>query len=77
DNKRLNRKNWKMIKQSLCQEVVTQDLFVVDGFYNHDERYNIAVRLITTQASAAYFFKIKSKTPSEKELQSFEPQWVI
>ncbi|AEB27478.1 Phosphoenolpyruvate carboxykinase ATP [Francisella cf. novicida Fx1] len=77
DNKRLKRKNWKLIRQRLYQEVATKDLFVVDGFYNHDERYTIAVRLITTQASAAYFFKLISITPSEKELQSFEPQWVI
>ncbi|MDE4963821.1 phosphoenolpyruvate carboxykinase (ATP), partial [Francisella tularensis] len=32
---------------------------------------------ITTQASAAYFIKLISITPSEKELQSFEPQLVI
>ncbi|MDE4982444.1 phosphoenolpyruvate carboxykinase (ATP), partial [Francisella tularensis subsp. holarctica] len=32
DNKRLKRKNWNLIKHRLGQEVVTKDLFVVDGF---------------------------------------------
>ncbi|MDE5006946.1 phosphoenolpyruvate carboxykinase (ATP), partial [Francisella tularensis subsp. holarctica] len=60
DNKRFKRKNWKLIKQRLCQEVVKKDLFVVDGFYNHDERYSMAVSLITTPDSAAAFCKLIS-----------------
>lgn len=77
DNKRLKRSSWEQIKQKLCVDVCKKELFAVDGFYNHDEKNRIAVRLITTQASAAYFFKLISITPSEEELEAFNPQWVI
>ncbi|QIW10653.1 phosphoenolpyruvate carboxykinase (ATP) [Francisella sp. LA112445] len=75
DNKRLKRKSWKLIKQKLCQDVSQRDLFVVDGFYNHDDKRKVAVRLITTQASAAYFFKLV--TISDNNLGHFDPQWVV
>lgn len=77
DNKRLKRSDWKLIKQQLCKDVSQNDIFVVDGFYNHDDKHRLAVRLITTQASAAYFFKLTTISPTTKELQSFEPQWVM
>ncbi|MEY8703206.1 phosphoenolpyruvate carboxykinase (ATP) [Francisella philomiragia] len=77
DNKRLKRKYWKVIKQKFHQDASTKDIFVIDGFYNHDEKNSIAVRLITTQASAAYFFKLISIMPNQKQLEDFEPQWVI
>ncbi|AIT09181.1 phosphoenolpyruvate carboxykinase [Candidatus Francisella endociliophora] len=77
DNKRLKRSSWKQIKQKLCQNVSVKDLFVVDGYYNHDEKYKIAVRLITTQASAAYFFKLISIAPTQEEQEKFDPQWVM
>ena len=76
DNKKLKRKNWKLIKQKLCKDVSQRDLFVVDGFYNHDEKNRIAVRLITTEASAAYFFKLVT-IPNNCEQNKFEPQWVM
>ncbi|QLE79688.1 phosphoenolpyruvate carboxykinase (ATP) [Francisella sp. Scap27] len=77
DNKRLARSNWKLIKQQLCKDVSQKNLFVVDGFYNHDDKHRLAVRLITTQASAAYFFKLTTISPTVKELEGFEPQWVM
>lgn len=77
DNKKLKRKNWKLIKQKLCKDVSQKDLFVVDGYYNHDEKNRIAVRLITTEASAAYFFKLVTISCSNDSEQKFEPQWVV
>ena len=77
DNKKLKRSAWKQIKQQVCEEVSERDLFVVDGYYNHDGKYRIAVRLITTQASAAYFFKLISIAPSLEEQKRFDPQWVV
>ncbi|AJC49219.1 phosphoenolpyruvate carboxykinase (ATP) [Allofrancisella guangzhouensis] len=77
DNKRLKRKDWKVIKQKLCDDISNKDIFVTDGFYNHDEKYRIAVRLITTQASAAYFFRLICIRPTVKELEGFKPQWVM
>lgn len=77
DNKKLKRSNWKLIKQNVCKDIESKNLFVIDGFYNHDKKYAIAVRLITTQASAAYFFKLMSIAPSQEELAEFNPQWTM
>ncbi|MGQ4002436.1 phosphoenolpyruvate carboxykinase (ATP) [Francisellaceae bacterium CB299] len=77
DNKRLKRSNWKQIKQTVCKDIEKKELFVVDGFYNHDSKHRLAVKLITTEASAAYFFKLISITPTAKELDEFKPQWTM
>lgn len=77
DNKRLKRTDWKQIKQKLCSDVSQKDLFVVDGFYNHDDKNRISVRLITSQASAAYFFKLISIEPKGNKIENFDPQWVM
>ncbi|ASG68406.1 phosphoenolpyruvate carboxykinase [Francisella halioticida] len=77
DNKKIKRKNWKLVKQKLCKDVLERDLFIVDGFYNHDEKNRIAVRLITTEASAAYFFRLVTIFSDNCEQNKFEPQWVV
>lgn len=77
DNKRLKRNSWKLIKQNVCRDIKQENLFVIDGFYNHDNKHNLAVKLITTQASAAYFFKLISITPTPEELAEFKPQWTM
>ena len=77
DNKKIKRSNWKLIKQSVYKDIEKKELFVVDGFYNHDSRHSLAVKLITTEASAAYFFKLISITPTVEELAEFKPQWTM
>lgn len=77
DNKKLQRSAWSDIRQQVCDDVSTKDLYVVDGYYNHDDKFKIAVRLITTQASAAYFFRLISIPLNQNDEQNFNPQWVI
>ena len=77
DNKKLKRSNWKLIKQTVCKDIEQKELFVVDGFYNHDSKHRLAVKLITTEASAAYFFKLISIAPTAEELVNFKPQWTM
>jgi len=77
DNKKLKRSVWKLIKQNVCKDIEQKELFVVDGFYNHDHKHRLAVKLITTEASAAYFFKLISIAPTAEELVKFKPQWTM
>ncbi len=77
DNKRLKRIHWNLIKKAVCKDIVKKELFVVDGFYNHDTKHRLAVKLITTEASAAYFFRLISIAPTEEELVEFKPQWTM
>ena len=77
DNKKLKRSDWKLIKQAVCKDIEQKELFVVDGFYNHDSKHRLAVKLITTEASAAYFFKLISIAPTVEELVKFKPQWTM
>ena len=77
DNKKLKRNDWQLIKQGVCKDIEQKELFVVDGFYSHDSKNRLAVKLITTEASAAYFFKLISIAPTAKELVEFKPQWTM
>ena len=77
DNKGLSTMTWKTLKQLMYNDVKHKSMFVVDGLYNYDEKNSISFRLITTEAAAAYFFKLISITPVYSEEQEFKPQWVI
>ena len=77
DNKKLSNSGWSDIKKCLFSHVENNDLFVVDGFYNHVEKNKIAVRLITTEPAAAYFFNMIVVKPNETEIDSFDPQWTL
>ena len=77
DNKKLSNNGWDDIKKCLFSSVENKDLFVIDGFYNHVEKHKMAVRLITTETAAAYFFKMIVVKPNKTEIDSFNPQWTL
>ena len=54
-----------------------EQLYVVDAFAGWDEKYRIKVRIITTRAYHALFMQNMLVLPSDEELASFVPEFVI
>ena len=52
-------------------------VFVLDGYAGWDPDYRIKVRVICARAYHALFMHNMLIRPSEEELESFEPDWVI
>ena len=54
-----------------------EQLYVVDAFAGWDEKYRIKVRIITTRAYHALFMQNMLVLPTDEELSSFLPEFVI
>ncbi len=52
-------------------------IFVVDAFAGWDPKYRINVRIICTRAYHALFMQNMLIMPTEEELETFEPEYVI
>lgn len=54
-----------------------EQLYVMDAFAGWDEKYRIKVRIITTRAYHALFMQNMLVLPTDEELASFVPEFVI
>ena len=76
-NKPLDNISWRKLKDFTCKNLVKNDVYVVDGFFNADPKNKVAIRLVTDVVWIAYFFKILSITPTKQEEINFKPIWSI
>ena len=77
DNKPLSEDNWKNLKKVVTDQLSGQRLFVVDTFCGANKDTRLAVRFIVEVAWQAHFVKNMFIRPSEEELASFEPDFVV
>jgi len=77
DNKPISTEVWASLKEIAKNELCNKKLFVVDAFCgaNADTRMN--VRFIVEVAWQAHFIKNMFICPTEEELATFEPDFVV
>lgn len=77
DNKPINNDVWKKMYNIGTKELSNHRLFVVDGYAGANENTRLKVRFIVEVAWQAHFVKNMFIRPSEEELESFEPDFVV
>ena len=77
DNHPMSESTWATVKDLAMKELSNKKLYVVDAFCgaNADTRMN--VRFIVEVAWQAHFIKNMFIVPSEEELKTFEPDFVV
>ncbi|MDR0976931.1 MAG: phosphoenolpyruvate carboxykinase (ATP) [Prevotellaceae bacterium] len=78
DNKPVDTKCWKAVKELATQELSNKRLFVVDAFCGANPASRLKLRFIMEVAWQAHFVKNMFIAPSEAELANFgEPDFII
>ncbi len=68
---------WAELKGLVTTQLSSKRLFVVDTFCGANDDTRLKVRFITEVAWQAHFVKNMFIRPSEQELESFEPDFVV
>ncbi len=77
DNKPLSEESWAVLKNIAKEELSGKRLFVVDCFCGANKDTRMSVRFIMEVAWQAHFVKNMFIQPSEEELASFEPNFIV
>jgi phosphoenolpyruvate carboxykinase (ATP) len=77
DNHPMSEDVWAKVKEIAIKELSNKQLYVVDAFCGANEATRLAVRFIVEVAWQAHFIKNMFIQPTEAELASFEPNFVI
>ncbi|MCG3846520.1 phosphoenolpyruvate carboxykinase (ATP) [Photobacterium damselae] len=77
DNKALGQEAWNDLKALVTDQLSGKRLFVVDGYCGANPDTRLCIRVITEVAWQAHFVKNMFIRPTEAELESFEPDFVI
>jgi phosphoenolpyruvate carboxykinase (ATP) len=77
DNKAISQDVWSDLKTLVTQQLSTKRLFVVDTYCGANANTRLKVRFITEVAWQAHFVKNMFIRPSEAELATYEPDFVV
>ena len=77
DNHPLSEENWAKLKKLAQEELSGKRLFVMDAFCGANKDTRMAIRFIMEVAWQAHFVKNMFIQPTEEELASFEPDFVV
>ncbi|PSW63845.1 phosphoenolpyruvate carboxykinase (ATP) [Photobacterium leiognathi subsp. mandapamensis] len=77
DNKALSQDAWNDLKSLVTTQLSNKRLFVVDGYCGANPDTRLCIRVITEVAWQAHFVKNMFIRPTEAELDTFEPDFVI
>jgi phosphoenolpyruvate carboxykinase (ATP) len=77
DNKPVTEGTWKVLKDLAAKELSNKKLFVVDGYCGANAATCLKVRFIMEVAWQAHFVTNMFIRPSEEELASFEPDFIV
>ncbi|OLQ86062.1 phosphoenolpyruvate carboxykinase (ATP) [Vibrio panuliri] len=77
DNKPINQAVWNDLKQLVTSQLSGKRLFVIDGYCGANPDTRLSIRVITEVAWQAHFVKNMFIRPTEEELASFEPDFVV
>ena len=77
DNHPMTEQVWATVKDLAVRELSGKKLYVVDAFCGANPDTRMAVRFIVEVAWQAHFIKNMFIVPSEEELASFEPDFVV
>ncbi|MEZ8825361.1 phosphoenolpyruvate carboxykinase (ATP) [Vibrio amylolyticus] len=77
DNKAIDQAVWNDLKQLVTNQLSGKRLFVIDGYCGANPDTRLSIRVITEVAWQAHFVKNMFIRPTEEELTSFEPDFVV
>lgn len=77
DNKPASKETWAACKKLAVEQLSNKRLFVVDAFCGANEDTRMAVRFVMEIAWQAHFVTNMFIMPSEEELKTFEPDFVV
>ena len=77
DNQAITPKIWESLYQITTQQLTSKTLYVVDAFCGANENSRLKVRFVMEVAWQAHFVKNMFIRPSEEELETFEPDFVV
>ena len=77
DNKAISQDVWNDLKTLVTQQLSTKRLFVVDTYCGANANTRIKVRFITEVAWQAHFVKNMFIRPTDAELATYEPDFVV
>ena len=77
DNHPLSEDAWAELKKIAINELSNKRLFVVDAFCGANADTRMAIRFIVEVAWQAHFIKNMFIIPTDEELASFEPDFVV
>ena len=77
DNHPMSEEVWAKVKDIAVKELSGKKLYIVDAFCGANEATHLAVRFILEVAWQAHFIKNMFIQPTEAELETFEPNFVI
>lgn len=77
DNKPITTDTWNELKALVTKQLSAKRLFVVDTFCGANPDTRLAVRFITEVAWQAHFVKNMFIRPSDEELKTFTPDFVV
>ncbi|RUO62999.1 phosphoenolpyruvate carboxykinase (ATP) [Pseudidiomarina insulisalsae] len=77
DNKAISPAIWADLKGTVTEQLSGKRLFVVDTYCGANEDTRLSVRFITEVAWQAHFVKNMFIRPTEEELKTFKPDFVV
>jgi phosphoenolpyruvate carboxykinase (ATP) len=77
DNKQITPAVWDDLKELVTGQLSGKRLFVIDGYCGTNPDTRLSIRIITEVAWQAHFVKNMFIRPTETELESFEPDFVV
>ena len=77
DNHPASEETWKAVKDIAVKELCNKKLYVVDAYCGANKDTRMAVRFIMEVAWQAHFIKNMFIMPTEEELETYEPDFVV
>ncbi|MGF1762477.1 phosphoenolpyruvate carboxykinase (ATP) [Aliivibrio kagoshimensis] len=77
DNKAITQEVWSDLKSLVTEQLSSKRLFVIDAYCGANPDSRLCVRIITEVAWQAHFVKNMFIRPTDKELETFEPDFVV
>ena len=77
DNHPMSKKVWREIKNIAKKELSNKKLYVVDAYCGANKDTRMGVRFIMEVAWQAHFVKNMFIRPSEEELETFKPDFIV
>ena len=77
DNKPIDHKTWEHLKAITQKQLTGKKVYVMDGYCGANENSRMKVRFVSEVAWQAHFVKNMFIRPTDEELKTFEPDFVV
>ena len=77
DNKAMSVDTWSHLKGLVTEQLSGKRLFIIDAYCGANEDTRLSVRFVTEVAWQAHFVKNMFIRPTQQELRSFKPDFIV